>query len=71
MYGQIHVTGNWAAIRRAVVYYVQAAHAFSAGIKCRDSTSIAREVDYLRDMQPSLIAPIPVRHWCYMTGNGH
>ena len=26
--------GNWVAIGRAVVYYAQAAHAFSAGIKC-------------------------------------
>ena len=25
---------NWVAIRRAVVYYTPAAHAFSAGIKC-------------------------------------
>ena len=27
--------GNWVAIKRAVVYCAQAAHAFSAGIKCR------------------------------------
>ena len=27
--------GNWMAIGRAVVYYAQAAHTFSAGIKCR------------------------------------
>ena len=26
--------GNWVAIRRAVVYYAQPAHTFSAGIKC-------------------------------------
>ena len=27
--------GKWVAIGRAVVYYARAAHAFSAGIKCR------------------------------------
>ena len=27
--------GNWAAIVRAIGYYARAAHAFSAGIKCR------------------------------------
>ena len=27
--------GNWVSIRHAVMYYAQAAHAFSAGIKCR------------------------------------
>ena len=27
--------GKWVAIRCAVVYYARAAHAFSAGIKCR------------------------------------
>ena len=27
--------GNWVAIRHAVVYFAQAVHAFSAGIKCR------------------------------------
>ena len=27
--------GNWLAIRRGVVYYARAAHAFSAGITCR------------------------------------
>ena len=27
--------GNWVAIGRVVVYYAQAAHTFSAGIKCR------------------------------------
>ena len=27
--------GNWVAIGHAVVYFAQADHAFSAGIKCR------------------------------------
>ena len=27
--------GNWVAIKHAVVYYAQAAHTFSAGIKSR------------------------------------
>ena len=31
--------GTWMAIERAVVYYARAAHAFSAGIKCRHCTS--------------------------------
>ena len=30
---------NWMAIRRAVVYYAQAAHAFSAGIICQHCNS--------------------------------
>ena len=30
---------NWVAIRRAVVYYARAAHAFSAGIECRHCAS--------------------------------
>ena len=32
--------GNWVAIWRPVVYYVRAAHAFSARIKCWQCTSI-------------------------------
>ena len=28
-------SGNWVAIGRAVAYYAQASHAFSAGFKCR------------------------------------
>ena len=28
-------SGNWVSMGHAVVYYVRAAHAFSAGIKCR------------------------------------
>ena len=31
--------GNWVAIGHAVVYYARAAHAFSAGIKCRQCIS--------------------------------
>ena len=33
--------GNWVAIRRAFLYYARAAHAFSAGIKCRQSAAEA------------------------------
>ena len=31
---------NWVAVRCVVVYYVQAAHAFSAGVQCRHCNSI-------------------------------
>ena len=34
--------GHWVVIRRAVVYYSLAAHAFSAGIKCRHCSSFHR-----------------------------
>ena len=38
--GRIHaLETNWVVIRRAVVYYSLAAHAFSAGIKCRHCSS--------------------------------
>ena len=30
------IPGNWVASGRAVVYFVRAAHAFSAGVKCRN-----------------------------------
>ena len=30
--------GNWVAIERALMYFAQAAHTFSTGIKCRHCT---------------------------------
>ena len=36
--------GNWAAIGRAVVYYVWAAQALSAGIKCPHCTGLCYHV---------------------------
>ena len=36
--------GNWVAIGRAVVYYVWAAQAFSAGIKCPHCTGLCYHV---------------------------
>ena len=38
---------NWVAIGHAVAYFAQAAHAFSAGIKCRHcSPSLANTLFY-------------------------
>ena len=35
---------NWVAVVRAVVYYAQPAHAFSAGIKCWHYRSLTTSV---------------------------
>ena len=37
--------GNWVAIGHTVVYHARAAHAFSAGIKCRNCRSYCDEIE--------------------------
>ena len=47
--------GKWVAIRRSVVYYAQAAHVFSAGIKCRYCMSLTPCCTYVRYLQFRLL----------------
>ena len=49
--------GNWVTIERAVVYYVQAAHASSAGIKCRHCIHLSFVIWYQsRSFETAILA---------------
>ena len=52
--------GNWVAIGNAVVYYVRAARAFSAGIKCWHCSLVAKYVGIFSRHQHDYMAYIPL-----------
>ena len=58
--------GNWMAIGHVDVYYTEAVHAFSAGIKCRHCSLCTDSPVNIRQKWSSLELIATEGFWCQM-----